>query len=160
MTTHGSGQSPKPLAEGISLDDFLPYLLNRISNRLNSDLSDDLRRMGLTLPDWRVLAVLHVRDGRTLGELSVYTVIEQSTLSRIVVRMARAGYVERRPAEHDGRIVQVLLAPAGREAFARILPVAMRHYRRAVQGLGEDELGQLIATLHRILGNIRSSGYP
>ena len=54
--------SVSAVAEDISLDDFLPYLVNRISNRLNIDLSEDLRTIGLSLPHWRVLAVLNVGD--------------------------------------------------------------------------------------------------
>lgn len=148
------------LCEGTPLDDFVPYLLNRISSRLNSDLAEALRELGYTLPDWRVLAVLHVREGRALGELSVYTVIEQSTLSRIVDRMVQAGLVQRRPGARDGRVVELYLTAAGRCAFDEILPLALEHYRRAVSGLDAAELEQLVALLHRVLDNVRSSDYP
>ena len=36
----------------------------------------------------------------------------------------------------------------------------MRHYRRAVAGLGEAERKALIRTLHKVLENIRRSPYP
>lgn len=150
----------RPLAEGIPLDDFVPYLLNRISNRLNSDLAAELRGLGHSLPQWRVLAVLRVRDGRALSELSVYTVIEQSTLSRIVERMVKAGLVERRAHERDARVVRVHLTAGGRAAFERMVPVALCHYRRATAGIGPGEVERLVATLHRILDNVRSSRYP
>ncbi|MCP4330188.1 MAG: MarR family transcriptional regulator [Alphaproteobacteria bacterium] len=148
------------LADDLSLDDFLPYLLNRISNRLNTDLSEELRTIGVTLPYWRVLAVLHVKDGRSIGELSVYTITEQSTLSRIVDRMAQARLVERRQAPGDARIAEVFMTDAGRATFDRIMPIAMRHYRVAVDGLTEDEHRVLIEALHKVLATVRATEYP
>lgn len=147
------------LAEGVALDDFLPYLLNRIANRLNTDLAEELRGVDMTLADWRVLAVLNVGDGRGINELSVYTVIEQSTLSRIIDRMARAELVVRRASDSDARRVMIFLTPRGRMAFGKALRIAFRHYERAVAGVEEAEVTRLIATLHRILENIRRSPY-
>ena len=149
-----------PTLERTSLDDFLPYLLNRISNRLNTDLNEELKSLGVSLPYWRVLAVLHVHDGRTIGEMSVYTVIEQSTLSRIVDRMEKADLVVRRPNQQDARVVEVFMTDAGRAAFERIMPVAMRHYRRAVDGLSDEENRVLLSALHRVLENVRATPYP
>jgi len=152
--------SVSAVAEDVSLDDFLPYLVNRISNRLNIDLSEDLRTIGLSLPHWRVLAVLNVGDGRNIGELSVYTVIEQSTLSRIIDRMEQAGLVRRQPGRADARVTEVFMTPKGNEALAQIVPIAMKHYRRAVHGLDEAEMATLVRTLHKVLENVRRSPYP
>jgi len=157
----GGGDSPRQSLVGdLSLDDFLPYLLNRISSRLNIDLAEDLREIGVTPQYWRVLAVLHVAGGRSIGELSVYTITEQSTLSRIVDRMAEAGLVERRASPEDARVAEVHLTAAGRATFDRILPVAIGHYRRATAGLDEAEHRQLVDTLHKVLDNIRVTSYP
>ena len=157
----GGGNRPRQSLVGdLSLDDFLPYLLNRISNRLNIDLAEDLREAGVTPQYWRVLATLHVAGGRSIGELSVYTITEQSTLSRTVDRMAQAGLVERRAPPEDARVAKVYLTAAGRETFDRILPVAIGHYRRAVAGLDEAEHRTLVDTLHKVLDNIRATPYP
>jgi len=150
----------RPLTDDLELDNFLPYLLNRISNRLNTDLGDELRSIGVTVPYWRVLATLHVGDGRSIGELSVYTITEQSTLSRVVDRMAAAGLVTRRSPPEDARVARVFLTDEGRATLNRILPIAMRHYRRAISGLTEDEHRTLIDILHKILGTVRATLYP
>ena len=82
----------------IGLQQFAPYLMNRIMGRYNATLRDDFRKQGLTIPQVRTLAVLSVTDGVTVNDLSVYTVIEQSTMSRTLdtlegqgLRAARAG---------------------------------------------------------------------
>lgn len=147
------------LTAGVPLDDFLPYLINRIANRLNFDLAEELRPFGLTQQHWRLLAVLTARDGRTISELSVYTVMPQSTLSRIVDRMEQEGLVAKRSPADDGRVVNVCLTGAGRRAFERILPIALAHYRRALGGLSEAEAATLTALLKRVLANVRRSPY-
>lgn len=155
-----AGEPAALLDDGLPLDDFLPYLMNRIAHRLNLDLNEELRTIGTTLPQWRVLAVLKVGDGRNVGELSVYTVIEQSTLSRILERMAEAGFVDRRSSARDARVTEVFLTSLGAEMFEKSLPIALRHFHRATHGLGEAEVARLVRTLHKVLDNVRRSPYP
>lgn len=47
------------------LEELLPYLMNRLVNRLNRNLSARLRREGLTFQHWRVLLVLATRGRAT-----------------------------------------------------------------------------------------------
>jgi len=151
---------PGEAAPGISLDDFLPYLINRISNRLNMDLAEGLKTINITIPYYRILSVLNVRDGRSIGELVVYTMTEQSTVSKLIGRMEAHGLVERRADPKDGRIVNIHLCDAGREALAQIRPLALTHYQRAIEGIDEEEREALVNTLHKILENIRISAFP
>lgn len=151
---------PGEIAPGIHLDSFLPYLLNRIVSRLNLNLTDDLKAIGVTLQHYRVLAVLVAREGRTVNELAVYTVTDQSTLSKLLDRMEAKGLVERRPDPSDGRVVNVHLTPAGRKAYARIIPIALEHYGRAIDGLTKVERETLVRTLGKVLENVRRSPFP
>ena len=64
----------------IGLQQFAPYLMNRIMGRYNATLREDLRKHGLTIPQVRTLAVLSVMPTASPSTISsVYTVIEQST---------------------------------------------------------------------------------
>ena len=156
-----SGARPDgEIAPGLPLDDFLPYLLNRIANRLNMSLAEDLKREGIVIPEYRVLAVLTARNPRTVNELAVYTVTGQSTLSKSLSRMEAARLIERRGDPSDGRVVKVHITAAGRASFARIMPLAMAHYDRALQGFSAQERRTLVRMLHRVLDNIRESSFP
>lgn len=153
------GGGPDFLAPGLPIDDFLPYLLNRIATRLNHDLLEDLRPLKITVSRWRVLAVLMARDGRSIGELAVYTVTKQSALSRVVDQMERDGLVVRRPGNADSRVVDVYLTAEGRKLFEVILPKALSHFRRAVGGFSREDAKTLTGLLHRVLDNVRISPY-
>lgn len=147
-------------AHEFDLGGFIPYLLMRISGRLGKNLATALKQMDLTPAHWRVLATLADRDGRTLTELSVYTTVEHSTLSRTVDRLEADGQVVRRQTGGDGRTVSIFITEHGRESFRRILPVAMAQYEWAIRELSEDEIKQLRKILMKMLSAVRVSPYP
>lgn len=160
VTAAPDGGGAGEMAPGIPLDDFPPYLLNRIVNRINTNLGEALKSTGITVPIYRVLAVLIAGDGRSVNELAVYTVIEQSTLSKILARMEAQGLISRRPDSNDGRVVQIFITDAGRTAYSQVLPTALAHYQQAVAGLSSAERASMVALLHRVLDNVRRSPFP
>jgi DNA-binding MarR family transcriptional regulator len=139
----------------IGLQQFAPYLMNRIMGRYNATLREDFRRQGRTIPQVRTLAVLSVSDGVTVGDLSVYTVIEQSTLSRTLDALESHGLVRREPGDTDSRIRRVFLTDDGRAEFARAWPAMHDAFGRMFDGVDDAEYAALVATLQKMLKNIR-----
>ena len=131
----------------LPLDDYVPYLLNRAGARIAQSFSDEVRPFGITLQMWRALAALTDRDGQTVGELSVRTSIEISTLSRVLDGLQRLKMLERRRDENDGRVVTLQLTAAGRAMTRKIIPIAERYEHVAIAGLSTRD----VATLKRIL---------
>ena len=157
---NGLRDLPRELVAGAPLEDYLPYQLFRIVNRLTLNLKDDLRPAKMTLSRWRALSVLNASDGRSMGELATYMVIEQPALSRIVDQMERDKLVTRLQAKDDNRVVRVYLTPAGRSIFKEIRPLELHHYARLIEGLEPDELKILEKSLHRLWENIETGGRP
>ena len=151
-------QKEPPLTQFV-LDDFVPYLLNRVTNRLNHDLRDSLKPFDLTQKQWRVIAVLKAGNGRSIGELAVYTVTDHSTLSRAIAQIEAKGLVRREGRDGDARFAEVWLTEAGEAVFHQVWPIAFRHFLHSVRGLDQAEVDQFVETLHRILGNIRRSPF-
>lgn len=141
-------------AAGNWLEDFVPYLLYRISDRLNQNLRDRLRPEGVRLSHWRVLAVLAAEGESSIGELVKQTVLQQPTVSRVVAQMEQAGLIRRKQAEDDSRVVQVSLTADGEELFASIMPLAKAHQERALRGFTDTEIASLKSLLDRIRHNI------
>lgn len=151
-------ETSMPSLAEIGLNYFVPYLLNRISATWNVDLAGELRAFDLTTPQMRALAVLGINSGLTINELSALTVTEQSTMSRTLDTLEARGFVGRRPRASDLRVREVEITAAGRAAFDHFWPVMFRHYKEMFRGIGEDEFSQFIATLQKVLRNIRLSG--
>jgi MarR family transcriptional regulator, transcriptional regulator for hemolysin len=139
----------------IGLSRFTPYLMNRIMGRWNADLQEELRVFDLTTAKMRAMAVLSVVPGLTINELSVYAITEQSTMSRTLDALEAQGFIRRVARESDGRVREIYLTDAGREAFDRFWPVMHDAYRRLYAGIGDEERDAFIATLQKMLANIR-----
>jgi len=136
------------------LDSYLPYLLNRAGARIAASFSEEVRPLGATLQMWRVLAALRERDGRRMGDLSETTSIEVSTLTRLVDAMEKNGLVARRRDAGDARAVAPHVTPAGRRLTRRLLPIAERYERVALDGFSAAETSALKSALRRLYDNM------
>ena len=139
----------------IGLQQFAPYLMNRVMGRYNATLREAYSRQGRTVPQVRTLAVLAVSDGITVGDLAVFTVIEQSTLSRTLDTLEAHGLVRRESAETDSRVRKVFLTDEGRAEFNRAWPAMHDAFETMFQDIGDEEYSALVVTLQKMLRNIR-----
>ena len=144
---------------GIGLDNFAPYLMNRIMGRYNAALRDEIAQLGLTTPQMRALAVLSVIDGILIRELAVYAVVQQSTLSRALDTLDQNGMVRRVTDAQDHRGTRVFLTEAGRAAFERLWPHMSEAYEAMFRGIPEHEKRAFVATLQTMLRNIRKHDF-
>jgi DNA-binding MarR family transcriptional regulator len=136
------------------LGTFVPYLIYRITSHLNRMLRKRLKRSGINIARWRVLAVLADHGCLNIGQIVEHTLIEQPTVSRIVDQLQREGLAVRETAGADSRFVQVRLTRAGESAFKDIFPIATAHQEQALAGFKQEEIKTLIGFLQRIQKNI------
>ena len=136
------------------LEDYVPYQIYRITNRLNQRLRTRLHRQPISVSRWRVLGVLRAGGTLTINEIAEMAVMEQPTVSRTVDRLVRDGLVSRQAAKRDSRYVEVSLTEAGKKAFKAISPIAVEHQTKALRGFSESEVAKLSDFLHRIHENI------
>lgn len=135
------------------LQNYIPYLLYRATNKLNSRLLTRLRQMKINPSQWRVLSVLKAYGTLSVSEIVEHTLMEQPTVSRVVAQLEQEGRVIRSASAADSRVTRVTLTDAGIEAFEAIIPAALRHQELALQQLTPEE----IKTLTEILSKIESS---
>jgi DNA-binding MarR family transcriptional regulator len=140
------------------LGQFVPYLLYRITSQLNRALRKRLKRSGINIARWRVLAVLKDNGRMNIGQIVERTIIEQPTVSRIVDQLEREGLASREISGVDSRFVQVVLTKAGEKAFSEIYPTATEHQKQALKGFTGKEIKTLITFLERIQKNNESEG--
>ena len=143
----------------MGLENFAPYLMNRIMGRYNAAIQDEMAAQGLTTPQMRSLAVLSVIDGILIRELAVYAVVQQSTLSRALDALARDGLIRRETDADDSRATRVFLTDEGREVYERMWPHMAAAYEAMFVGIGEDEKRAFVGTLKTMLRNIRKHDF-
>lgn len=136
------------------MDGYLPYQLYRVTNRLNVRLQGRLKAIGINLSQWRVLSVLRSYGTLSISRIVEYTLMEQPTVSRVVVQLEQDDMVTRRVSAEDSRMSDITLTAKGAEAFDAIRESAYRHEKLALEGLDEALLLSLRETLQRIERNI------
>ncbi|QYZ68691.1 MarR family winged helix-turn-helix transcriptional regulator [Neotabrizicola shimadae] len=146
---------PLPRLGEIGLSNYAPYLMNRIMGRYNASLRDEMALLGLTTPKMRALAVLSVVEGPLIRELAVYAITDPSTLSRALDQLERDGLIRREADPADSRATRVRITEAGRTAFDTLWPRMAEANARMFRGIPEDERRAFVATLQKMLTNIR-----
>jgi len=100
------------------------FNLGRVMRRVYEYYEQRLSPFGLTPPQYFVFNALWMGDGISVGELGELVSLDSSTLTGIIDRMERSGYVERRPNPDDRRSVLVFLTAKARELGPRMLEFA------------------------------------
>src|SRR5580658_6048569 len=122
MTRNNSSKS----TNRARFDHFLPLLITRLAYQLNNDLVEKLRREGINVTRWRILAVLAMGDGITINQISDRAMMQQPALSRALMRMEQENTVRRVLASADARYVEVHLTRKGRALFDALNVVVRR----------------------------------
>ncbi|MGF7146598.1 DNA-binding MarR family transcriptional regulator [Sphingomonas zeicaulis] len=145
----------KTLADGDRwMDDYLPYQLYRVTNRLNVRLQGRLKSIGINLSQWRVLSVLRSYGTLSISGIVEHTLMEQPTVSRVVVQLEQDAMVARQTSAGDSRMTDITLTAKGAETFDSIRESAYRHEKMALDGLEPARLDALRETLRLIERNI------
>jgi|SRR5262245_25922593 len=92
---------------------FAIYSANLAINRAYKPLLDEL---GLTYPQFLVLAALYDEGDQTVGSLGEKLFLDSSTLTPVLKRMERAGLLTRQRDAKDERQVRLRLTQRGRSA--------------------------------------------
>ena len=136
-------------------DDRIIYSLTEVQRILMAHLKDRLSAEGLsiTVVQAGMLFLLGQRDGRTMTELSRLLFTENSSMTRLVDRMEKAGLVQRRTDPQDRRTLTISITEAGRKQAAAA--------KKIVQGVNEDIKAHLspeeLEVLKKVLGRLKRS---
>jgi DNA-binding MarR family transcriptional regulator len=137
--------------ERLNLQKFLPYRLSVLSNRLSAAIAESYsRRYGLSIPEWRVIAVLALEPGLSAAEVAERTAMDKVAVSRAVRRLLSTGRARRETAAGDRRRSVLELTPDGRRIYRRVTPALRRYEAELLAGLSATEQRQLDAILRRL----------
>ena len=135
----------------LDLDRFLPYRLSVLSNRVSSAIAKIYsERFKLTIPEWRVMAVLGGTSGLSARDLAERTAMDKVQVSRAVDTLVRARRVGRSADADDGRIQRLALTAKGRAIYDEVVPLALHLEEVFLSALSPTERGQLDALMAKL----------
>ncbi|MBX5460098.1 MAG: MarR family transcriptional regulator [Steroidobacteraceae bacterium] len=111
-------------------------------------------QLAMTLSHAKVLVYLERHEGTTQARLAEITDTEPMTLVRLLDRMEKDGWLERRPDPEDRRAYRVFLKPAAHPVLAEIHRIADKARAEALAGLTAEERMQLVHLLDRVQQNL------
>jgi DNA-binding MarR family transcriptional regulator len=142
----------------LDLDNYLPYLLNRVGFALvTSYTTGALAAHDLSIDMWRVLAALSNRGNSRQVDLAAMTSIDASTISRLVTRLVRMGYVTRGRSKTSSREVVVALNGKGVGLVQRLIPIANRLEEAAAAGVAAKDMAVVKRALRRMYQNLAAT---
>jgi len=138
----------------LDLDHFLPYRLSVLSNRLSQAIARGYeRRFGLSVTEWRVLAVLGLQPGLSASEVAERTAMDKVAVSRAVNSLLGDGRLERAVHGDDRRRSILSLSDEGQAIYDAVVPIALAYETALLSNLSADEREQLDRLLHKLGAN-------
>jgi DNA-binding MarR family transcriptional regulator len=148
-----------PRRTRLQLDQFLPFRLSVLSNTVSSAIAAAYsKRFGLTIPEWRVLAVLADNPGLTAAEIAARTAMDKVAVSRAVNALLARRVLSRYTATNDRRRLHLELSEAGQKVYGEVVPFARDYERQLLVPLTKQDRATLDRLLRLMLGRATEIG--
>lgn len=109
----------------LSLEEYLPYRLAVTSAKVSGLIAKAYEtRFGLTIPQWRLLAVLNEHAPLSQQDLVNRTLMDKVNVSRTVSSLITRGLVTKKSKDNDKRFQSLTLTKEGQSVVDEIIPVA------------------------------------
>lgn len=137
--------------EPLTLGGFLPYRLSILAEGVSRAFAQHYEhRFGLTIPEWRLMAVLGERSPQSTQDVIQRTRMDRVKVSRAAIRLEDKGLISRAPLPGDQRAHRLRLSRRGLAMYRQIVPMAHALQAELVHGLGADELRAFDAVLGKL----------
>lgn len=126
------------------------YWLARADRQYMLILERALATVGLDIPRWRVLMVLHSKTRASVSEISDHSIVKLSTMTKIIQRMNADGLVTSEQSSADRRVTVVSITPKGEAAGRAASEIASRIMKQAFAQFSTEEINQLNGLLRKL----------
>jgi DNA-binding MarR family transcriptional regulator len=135
----------------------LSHLLGQVCHLHHGWIRTQVRALGLYRGQPAVLEALNARNGRTHSDLAAWMHVVPATVTKMIQRMEKTGYVERRDDPDDLRISRVYLTEAGRAVHAQLKAVFETVNAGTFAEFTPEEQAQLEQLLMKVRANLLSA---
>ncbi len=139
--------------EAMKLDRQLCFPLYAAARNVTGLYTPWLKPLGLTYTQYLVFLVLWEKDGITVGEIGEKLMLDNGTLSPLLKKLEKAGYLKRRRCREDDRVVEISLTQEGRDLQEQAKEIPLN-----VAGcidLPAEKAAQLYSLLYELLDTHR-----
>jgi MarR family transcriptional regulator, 2-MHQ and catechol-resistance regulon repressor len=140
--------SKRPFFSSYSTSLWVRFLrFNLLSHKR---LEEDLDKLGLTPPQFYVLATIGYAGGLPFGEIGAKMMVTVSNLTGIVDRLEEKKLVSRKRDENDRRVVHVVLTEKGAKLYKSTIPLFEKSISQIFSSLDKPQQKELSALLRKL----------
>lgn len=132
------------------------YLIGRIREKANNFIISELEQLGLTgvVPSHGdILATLFQYDELTMTEISNKIHRDRSTVTTLINKLTKLGFVATKKNPKDNRSNVVYLTQKGREIRPQFKEIGEKLFEKEYAGISEEEREFFLKILNRLLKN-------
>jgi DNA-binding MarR family transcriptional regulator len=144
----------KPEDAILELDNFVPYYIKAIANRLAQAASRFYKQeFGIGLNEWSCLATLGKEEEISASRICEMSGFDKAIVSRSVNALQAKGLIESSPVRDHNRRRLIRFTPAGRALYVDIRRLALEREARLLEGFSSRDRAMLLDFLRLMLGN-------
>ncbi|VVC05396.1 Transcriptional regulator SlyA [uncultured archaeon] len=131
------------------------FIVNAAAKTFQKALDSELRKnVGVTISQWRVVAILILHTGLTQKEIADKVGIEGATLVPVIDKMEKEGLLKRRPDSKDRRVNRIYITPKADSLWNSMTECALRIRKVSTRDISEGQIKTTLETLRKISKNL------
>ena len=147
----GAGAARRTVAGGATIRELLSFRLHVVANLLSRGAALRYKReFGVSLMEWRTLALLGGGAPLSLNELAKLAGLDKSQMSRVVAGLSERSLISRAVDSSDARGVQLSLSSAGQKVYAGLIAAANERDQAFIASLDAAELAAFESVLDKL----------
>jgi len=130
------------------------YLLHDVTRQLRKHFDRRATRLQLTRAQWRALKTISHREGLSQTDLADFLDMEPIPVGRVIDRLEKAGFVERRADPGDRRRWRLYLQPKALAIVDEMEVIAEGLWSDALVGIDRNDFETLLRVLAQLKDNL------
>jgi len=130
------------------------YVLHDVTRQLRKHFDRRATRLQLTRAQWHALKVISRREGLSQTDLAEFLDMEPIPVGRVIDRLEKAGFVERRSDPGDRRRWRLYLQPKALAIVGEMEIIADGLWSDALSGIDRNDLETLLRVLAQLKDNL------
>ena len=130
------------------------FLVNDVTRLMRKVFDRRAARFGLTRAQWRALKRVHHDPGLTQNELAEYLEMEPIAVGRVIDRLQKSAFIERRADPADRRVWRLHLTSKATAVVDDMEEIATELFQQAQRGIAASEMNLLIDVFTRMKQNL------
>ncbi|OFX02875.1 MAG: hypothetical protein A3E78_02660 [Alphaproteobacteria bacterium RIFCSPHIGHO2_12_FULL_63_12] len=133
----------------LDLSVFTPYRIAFLGRMMSEQLGAAYSSEDLTIPEWRVLAVISQQEAVAARDVVARTPMDKMAVSRAVASLESKQLILREPTD-DRRVSALRLSPKGKSVVERVSAIALEYEKALLDAMPEAERAAFFAGLARL----------